>query len=196
MSGPDPAAETCRCFFAIEIDAPVRASLAEARDQLLRTSADVSGPHRLDVHLTLLFLGAVDAGRVPALAALLDQVSSAVPAFSLRVEGVGTFGPPQAPRVVWAGVRAPGELARLHQDLAAGARAAGLAVEERPFEPHVTLARIRSSRGLAALTSHVGSIRNAVFGNVLVRRTVLMRSHLDRPGVRYSVLHASPLKGS
>jgi 2'-5' RNA ligase len=195
MRGPDPAAETCRCFYAIEIDASVQAALAASQDQLLHTGADLSCPHRRDTHLTLLFLGSVETGQIPVLSGLLDRVSSALPAFPLRLEGVGTFGPPHAPRVVWAGVRASRVLERLHEALTEGVRAAGLAIDERPFAPHVTLARIGSIRGLAALTSHVASIRNAVFGSVLVRRTVLMRSHLDRPGARYSVLHSSPLKG-
>ncbi len=185
-----------RCFFAVEVADAVRRPLAAAQAHLREAGADLLFPNLRDLHITLAFLDDVLPGRVPGLCELLDRVSGPVQAFHLQVEGVDTFGPARAPRVVWAGVRAAEELERLHSGLADGLRAGGWSVEERPFRPHLTLARVGSIRGLAALTSQVASIRNAAFGDVLVRRTVLMRSHLDRPDARYSVLHESPLKGS
>ena len=195
MTEASPADGVIRCFYAVEVDERTRTALAEAHHALRQAGADLSYPNLEDIHLTLIFLGHVFAARIADFSELLDRVSASVRAFSFRVAGVGTFGPPRSPRVVWAGVRAPAELDRLSRGLVDGLRALDMPVEDRPFRPHVTLARVGSTRGLAALTSQVASIRNAVFGDVLVRRTVLMRSHLERPDARYSVLHASPLKG-
>ena len=93
-------------------------------------------------HLTLLFLGAAPADSVPA---LLDAAAKAVagaPAMRLRVAGAGRFGPVRRPQVFWAGLHGDVEpLVELAGRLSAAARALGLAVEDRPFRPHLTLGR-------------------------------------------------------
>lgn len=93
-------------------------------------------------HLTLLFLGAVPREELPALVAGAAPVVAAAPAMQLRLAGAGRFGSPRRPAVAWAGVDGDvGPLTGLADGLARSARDLGLAVEERPFRPHLTLGR-------------------------------------------------------
>jgi 2'-5' RNA ligase len=95
-------------------------------------------------HLTLLFLGTVPAGRVPALTAALGDAVAPGPPMTLRLEGGGRFGSRRRPQVAWAGVAGDvGPLTDLAGRLAGAARRLGLPVEDRPYRPHLTLGRWR-----------------------------------------------------
>jgi len=99
-----------------------------------------------NLHLTLRFLGNVDEIRLGTLGTLLEAIDA--PPFELGLDRVGAFGSGRLKRVLWlgvsAGVEAAGELA---VKIEHACREVGLEPEERPFRPHVTLARARDRRG-------------------------------------------------
>jgi RNA 2',3'-cyclic 3'-phosphodiesterase len=83
-------------------------------------------------------------------APLVDAAAPAVaaaPAMTLRLAGGGRFGSLRRPQVAWAGLEGDvAPLVALAGRLAAVARSLRLAVEERPFRPHLTLGRWRAGR--------------------------------------------------
>lgn len=89
------------------------------------------------IHLTLEFLGDVEAERVPLLHRIAGEVRGR--RFQLTLDRVGSF---RRARVAWAGSeKAPHQLIALQADLNARLRENGFALEERPYSPHATLAR-------------------------------------------------------
>lgn len=96
------------------------------------------------LHLTLAFLGSVPDERVPDVIAACAGAAKAHAPFDIVLDRAGRFPEGGAPRVVWLGL---GEGAAESADLAASVRrelsARGLAFDDRPFRPHVTLARVR-----------------------------------------------------
>ena len=65
----------------------------------------------------------------------------------------------------------------------------GFPVEERPFRPHLTLARLRrDAKAPAALTAYLSEAAHARYGEGLFDRIVLFRSDLERGGPRHTVL--------
>lgn len=196
-AGGGPAAdEVLRAFVAVEINAGVRAQLAQVLERLRAVGARVGWVAPENIHLTLVFLGNVFRAQVAGLGEALDRAAAGCPAFEFQVGGLGYFGAPQAPRVVWAGVAEQPALEALQRAAAAAVAAAGIRLEERPFKAHLTLGRVRSRQGADALTSALCSTTNTAFGSVPVRRMLFMRSELGHQGVRYSVLHESLLKGA
>ncbi len=186
-----------RLFLAIGIGEDVRGQLAEIQRTLRRTGARVSWVPPENLHLTLVFLGDGFAARVPELVAAVDSAASMVAPFRLDVAGVGWFGSARSPRVVWAGVPdAPPALADLYGRCAAAAAAWGARIEDRPYKAHLTLGRVRSARGAAALTAAMAERINTRAGTVDVSRVLLMRSALLAQGARYTLLHESFLKGA
>jgi 2'-5' RNA ligase len=150
-----------------------------------------------NIHLTLVFLGNIFGAQVAPLSEALDEIAAAVPPFRFAVEGAGSFGSARSPRVVWAGVADPeGRLASLQSRIVGVVKELGIRIEEREFKPHLTLGRVRSSYRAGELTSPLASATNASYGSVDVHRLLLMQSHLEHQGVRYSVLHESALKGA
>lgn len=131
-----------RLFFALWPEPPARAALAKLAAEV----AQVAGgrAEREDrIHLTLAFLGEVPEERVASIAAL--AAATPMPELRLRFDRVGSF---RRARVAWAGMGEPDPaLAAFQSELAAALRAAGLELEDRPFQAHVTLAR-RTERPL------------------------------------------------
>ena len=83
-------------------------------------------------------------GLLPELADRAADAVAAAPPMTLRIAGGGRFGPVRRPSVAWAGVDGDvGALAGVADRLAGTARSLGLAVEDRPFRPHLTLGRWR-----------------------------------------------------
>lgn len=190
------AGEVLRTFVALEIGEDVRASLRAAQERLKAAGASVSWVPVGNIHLTLVFLGHIFESRVAALAEGLDQVAGKFEPFAFEVTGLGVFGSARHPRVIWAGVQAPPVLEALQREVAGVATSLGIALDDRPFRPHLTLGRVRGPQNLGALTSAFAAIKNTPHGSVRVGRLLLMRSQLDPRGARYSVLHESRLKGA
>lgn len=125
-----------RLFFAIWPDAAARECLAALAQDVAQAARGKPVP-AANLHLTLAFLGEIDAARVPALAEIAARIEAR--AFRLRLDRVGSF--PKA-RVAWAGcAKPPVDLVQLQATLAAALIGQGFALEERPFAPHLTLAR-------------------------------------------------------
>ena len=99
-----------------------------------------------NLHLTVRFVGAVDRAVVEGVADRLEGSSG--PAIQLTLGEAGVFKRSRLARVVWLGLNSGAEeLTRLAAQVEAECRAAGLAPEARPFQPHLTLARARSRDG-------------------------------------------------
>jgi RNA 2',3'-cyclic 3'-phosphodiesterase len=185
-----------RCFIAIEISGEVRENAARLQSKLRRANADVSFPDPQKMHLTIVFLGDTLTGKVELLKKALDAAVVEIPQFNLNFKGLGFFGPPRHPRVLWAGVVSPfTELSKLNEKLLANVTELGFSTEKRAFRPHLTMGRIRSGRGLAGLTTVVDSLKDTVLGCSRVERVLLMRSHLDQPKASYESLHEAKLTG-
>ena len=126
---------TRRLFFALWPDDTTRQALFHWQTHNL--PADVRWQHRADLHMTLHFLGQVDASLLGPLRELGEE--QAAQRFALVLDQIGHWRKPQ---ILWAGSSSvPGELPQLHERLGAGLNALGIETEARAFKPHVTLAR-------------------------------------------------------
>ncbi|WP_055105702.1 RNA 2',3'-cyclic phosphodiesterase [Paenibacillus ihumii] len=98
--------------------------------------------HPADYHITVQFLGDTPSSRVQAILEGLREAVSGIEPFQLEAAGIGAFGRPAQPRVLWSGVQ--GDLAALHglqSRVTAVNTRLGYVAEERPYAPHITLAR-------------------------------------------------------
>ena len=124
-----------RLFFALWPDDEVRHALLHWQTRNLPPS--VRWQHRADLHLTLHFLGAVEADRVDALIGMGERIAAA--AFGLVLDEIGYW---PRPRVLWCAPSSiPAELIAFHGAIGRTLAAAGLTTDSRPYRPHVTLAR-------------------------------------------------------
>lgn len=169
-----------RLFFALWPDSATSAAL-HARARALHAECGGRAMHRDTIHLTLAFLGDTPARKVERLQALAAQVEGE--SFALALDRVGSW---KRNRVLWAGPSiVPPALAALAQDLEARLRAAGFALEERAFSPHVTLVR---NAHVAPAEAPLPPLRWRVASFVIVA------SERSAAGARYRVIGRWPLK--
>jgi 2'-5' RNA ligase len=182
--------ESWRLFVAIELPPNVRRALADHID-LVRAAvpeAKASWVREENLHLTLKFLGDTELTRVEALSQAVQRAANAVGPFELSIESCGAFPPGGQPRVLWIGVEdSSGHLASLHRILEDECARIGFAREQRPFQPHLTIARIRSPRGARSLL-HVHKEMNFDRETVVVSHLALIRSELRSEGSRHTVV--------
>ena len=142
-------------------------------------------------HLTLLFLGAVPDGQLPALRAAGAAAVEGTPPVTLRLAGAGRFGSLRRPQVLWTGLDGDvPPLVALADRLRNAAAGLGLPVEDRPFRAHLTLGRWRPGRPAdGTLPDRLSGYRGPVWPVTQVR---LLESRLGRDA-HYEELAALPL---
>jgi 2'-5' RNA ligase len=180
-----PDEEPARLFVALELPPAARGALAEWRADVV---GDGGGPRLLDpedLHVTLCFLGWQPGS---AAAAIAEAAALAVGEAGGRLElglGPAIWLPPRRPRVLAVELVDPdGRLGAL-QALLAGAleRGGWYHPEQRPFRPHVTVARV--SRGARVPRGEPAAPPGLQFPGGAV---TLFRSRLSRSGARYEPL--------
>jgi 2'-5' RNA ligase len=198
-----------RLFVALEVpDGPRR----EVERRLRAVRSELPPARWVDlanVHLTLAFLGAVDAAASGPLAAALEGACAPHRPFTLRLAGGGTFPPGRPARVAWIGVdsRADpdaeagrGGLASLQASVAAAAAAAlaGTAhePESRPYHPHVTLARCSEPWPRSAAETFAAAFAGPLGEAFTAERAVLFESRQGWGGVRYLETGSFPLRAA
>jgi 2'-5' RNA ligase len=159
----------------------IAAALGSARDSLKLVKPE-------QIHLTLLFLGEVQEARVQP---VIDAMNIAVdlPVFDIAFGGAGVFPTRGVPRVLWVGVtEGAAPLSILQSEIARRIRALGIAFDDRPFQPHLTVGRWRESRGRAR-----GALPEvAEISNLQVTLATLYQSRLSSSGPAYTALaHAT-----
>lgn len=191
-----------RLFVAIDLPSSWLDALAVAQKDLQRAIKGAGAPDIRWVrpegfHLTLKFLGHVEAARRAEVEDALARVPREVFGFEIRLGAPGAFGDRRGPRVLWVGLA--GDLQRLSNlagAVEACTRPLGFEPEKRPFAPHLTLARVPDTYAAGprlALSKYVKGLRLPAVEPMRVERFQLMQSHLGRGGARYESLATFPL---
>jgi 2'-5' RNA ligase len=177
-----------RLFVGLKMPADVRAALAPLAAGL--PGARWVAPENL--HLTLRFVGEVDEGQAEDIDGVLAAI--AVPAFDMRLAGIDCFHSRGRVRMVWAGVTAGPELARLQAKIESAVVRAGFDPEGRKFKPHLTIARLKNVPigGVRPYLELHGGFATKFFH---VEEFTLFRSHLGQGGASYDALVDYPLDG-
>jgi RNA 2',3'-cyclic 3'-phosphodiesterase len=141
-----------RAFIAIPLPEKCREMLGDIQQSLRATSADVRWVAIPSIHLTLKFLGEIESSIVPNLAQSLREATKSARALHLRIHGLGSFPNQKNPRVVWCSVSGDKEgLSLLQREVESVCAGFGFLPEDRTFNPHLTLGRLKSKRNLQPL---------------------------------------------
>lgn len=176
VSGP-------RLFVALDPPGSVREALAAWLRSQRPVAAVVRPVLAHDLHLTLAFLGATDAGSVQRIAEAVAEVGSSAVCRGLAT-GAPLWLPASRPRALTVEVHDDrGDLAALHRSLADALDAAIGRRDDRPLRPHITVARRNPALPLPARP--LAPTPALEFEAVAL---TLYRSVLDPDGARYGVV--------
>lgn len=187
---------TLRLFVALDPSEEVREGIREAVAPLRDAAPNQKWADLDKLHLTLVFLGSYPTEQVAGIEAALADVAGRHPPFGLHARGAGTFGSSARPRVLWVGLGGDLDaLASLQGEVEAALVPLGHRAEERPFHPHLTLARARHPRGDRELAAARDALATQDFGSFAVGELQLVRSVLRRTGAIHQPLAVWPLGG-
>ncbi len=196
-----------RIFIGIDLDSEVRGRIARFLEGVESFAPDARWVRPESLHITLKFIGEQTPGRVEAIAEHLRRVGGS--AFEIRSGGYGFFPTTKAPRVFWIGIHAGSQLAELARSIDTATAELGIPREDRPYSPHLTLARGGGGRSSGSPKRHEGDGPNTIFavlekrlaamadldfGAMTAHEFILYHSQLSPGGSKYTKLQRFPLK--
>lgn len=180
-----------RLFIAIEISPEVRAALAALLKELRAIAPQVKWVRPENMHLTLKFLGETDSPKLTAVRAALSAIRSNA-AVTFRFRGLGFFPNAKRARVFWAGMEASANLPALAAEIDQAMHKLGFPLEDRPFTPHLTLARLQPPGLPFKLAAAAQEHAARDFGSLTIQDFHLIESKLKPAGAEYTTLQSFP----
>jgi 2'-5' RNA ligase len=181
-----------RIFIAIDPPPDWREFLREAQSNIKRRLADsqIKWTDAEQIHITLRFLGYILRDEVPLVEKTVTEACAGSNRFILRCSSLGCFPRSSSPRVLWIGIEdVENALAPLEKKIVQATKAIGKEPEDRPFHPHLTLARIKQMRSgqRKELAKIIESQKVTLESPWQVNDVLVMESKLSPHGARYEV---------
>ncbi|HUI09164.1 MAG TPA: RNA 2',3'-cyclic phosphodiesterase [Bacteroidota bacterium] len=177
-----------RLFIAIDTPASVRSAMAALREEVAPRARGFAWEAREKYHCTVQFLGDVERTRLGEITASVREATAGISPLRLAYRGLGFFPSTSSPRVFWVGIEdCTGSLGLLRDRIARALAPLGFPPEERPFHPHVTLARARAGADARTL---IDTVQRRTFEHppVTVPAVEIMQSVPVAGGTAYTVL--------
>jgi len=196
---------TMRIFIALDLDDAIRERIDRFIEGVRGFAPDARWVRPESLHITVKFIGEKPPATIEDIKRALAGVQ--VAAFDLSLRGYGFFPTAKAARVFWVGIESGPQLLELAKTVDERTSALAIPKEERPFSPHLTLARGGGNSGAPAWRKSDGPNRNfqflmeklsklpaPEFGTMTAREFFLYQSQLMRGGSRYTKLERFALR--
>jgi len=187
--------QTLRTFIAVDIAPSVVARVAQLIAEMQSTTASVKWVSDKNLHLTLQFLGDVEALHIPPVCEAVQSAVKDSEPFELAYAGVGAFPDLRRPRTLWVGVEHGAEaICELQRRIETALVPLGFRPEGRRFHPHLTIGRVKhgSADELARKLQDHASFQG---GASYISEVVVYSSELSREGPTYTALSRAVLGG-
>jgi len=177
-----------RSFLAFDIETgTVLDRLAAAQKLLVQTGAALKLVEPQNIHITIRFLGDITPTMIEKVFEEIKQIKFAP--FKVQLKGLGAFPNPNYARVIWTGIAAGADqLKSVFSQLEPRLRLLGFTPDSKGFNPHLTIARIRSGRNKAQLAQLITERAAYEFGDVNAKCLRIKKSDLTPRGPLYSTL--------
>ena len=189
--------ETIRVFIAIELDKETQSYLSNIQSELKETEADVKWVKSENIHLTLKFLGNIDLSKINQIKEILTKISQENTEFTIELSGIGAFPKMEYPRVIWIGIeKNQDKVIKITEDLQERLTTLGIPEENRPFQAHLTLGRVKSNLNRSILVEKLKNIKLPQKPSQSVNKLTLFKSTLTPGGPIYEILSESNFKAT
>jgi 2'-5' RNA ligase len=142
-----------------------------------------------NIHITLSFLGDTEDEMIEAVNEMLHMRCGGFGKFELKLRGLGVFKSVTDPRIIWTGIEPSSDLVQLNEIILNGLKDIGIKTEERAFNPHLTLGRIKSVKDKNVLKLLLDKNKNSEIQRVPVDDVILFESILFNTGPVYKPIN-------
>jgi 2'-5' RNA ligase len=135
-----------RTFIAVKVDTgeelrnAITSLRAGLRNEYIKW-VDIS-----NMHVTLAFLGDTDETMIKTVDSMLKNDFAGFGVIHFRLTGFGVFRNFNDPRIIWTGIENADRLVKAHEIVKNGLEPLDIKLEDRQFEPHLTIGRIKDVR--------------------------------------------------
>ncbi len=180
--------ERVRTFISVDVEDPlILDKIERIKETILATNANLKPVERENIHLTLRFLGEIPVALIDEIYKVMLSVKAEP--FEIEIRGVGAFPRITSPRVIWVGVvEGADKLKEIHKQLETGLRKLGIRPDSKGFEPHITIARVKSARNKQRLIKVLYELEDIEIGKMIVTCIRLKQSILTFKGPIYKTL--------
>ncbi|MFA6383803.1 MAG: RNA 2',3'-cyclic phosphodiesterase [Candidatus Omnitrophota bacterium] len=186
-----------RAFIAIELPQDIKDSISRLQAKLKASGADVKWVPPSNIHLTLKFVGEIDATTQNGVCVLLNEIAAHTPPFTIRLAGLGAFPGSRSPRIIWVGLsQGQDQTKTIVDQLESGLEKYGIGRENRPFSSHITIGRVRSQKNMQHLTHDMSETEATIaekLGEFKAGKITLFKSTLLPNGPVYEILQETSL---
>lgn len=186
--------KSIRTFLAIDPPQEILNAIADIQERLRKIlRGDIRWVRPEGIHLTLKFFGYIYDSDVANISNVVKDSVANMKALLLNVRSLGVFPTVTRPRVLWLGMDGDTDaVINLQMKIDAALEGYGFTKEDRPFKPHLTLARVKEPKGLTGLAEAVKKNENYAAGSFSVRGLALFKSDLKPTGAVYTKLSYFP----
>lgn len=144
-----------------------------------------------NLHLTLKFIGEVSPAKINEIKTLTGGVLISSTSFGIEIKGLGLYPTVNKPRVIWLGIENNLALVNIHKRLDQALSQAHIKPDNRPFSPHLTIARVRRNTPpdqVRAIGKTISQFKVGSLGISKIETIRIYQSKLNPQGPTYSPL--------
>jgi RNA 2',3'-cyclic 3'-phosphodiesterase len=175
-----------RAFMAVEIPPALYPHISELQSFLKKADSDAGWVPEQNFHYNLKFFGYLAESEIKKIISATKKIVSYAKPFEIEIQGIGAFPAMTSPRVLWLGMKkGSAELKSLANSLENEYSNIGIPKEEREFQAHLTLCRLKSGSNAKELIEKVKQKEHINIGSFKVNEIVLFKSTLTPSGPVY-----------
>jgi 2'-5' RNA ligase len=178
-----------RIFIAIELPGEIKQKLVEVQNKLNLPQAKLVKLEAM--HLTLVFLGNVDEEKIKIAVEELKKDLADFGKFEVTIKDLGCFPNSTRAHTIWIGLDGAQKLTQLESKIRERLRLMKFKLEDRPFVPHLTLARLRQKIDLSDSMKKYQNFKADKFN---VSEIIIFESQLSPKGSKHIPLYTIKLE--
>jgi RNA 2',3'-cyclic 3'-phosphodiesterase len=183
------ADEVIRTFIAVELPKEINDSIQRLQNDLKDSMSDARWVKYGNIHLTLKFLGDTKVTKLELIGTVIQEIARKYSPFIISLAGIGAFPNSRKPSVIWTGIdKGKDEISKLANEIESAMGKLGFPKENRPFNPHLTIGRVREINHPSEMTKALENPNVGEIGEFTVDKINFIKSQLDPKGSIYTTL--------
>jgi len=179
-----------RVFIAVDLNEDQKDELCSMQKELKKEFNSVKWVEPANLHVTLKFIGEAEEEELDLFSSLVKKAVKGFTPFEVSLKKLGFFPHPGKPRIIWVGVDQGGEeLKSIWKEVEINFQEKGYPFSDKPFNPHVTIGRIRRVQKKLPVQKIINEYRDiSLSTKATVNNVTIYRSDLRSHGAVYTPL--------